>query len=84
MLKTHGPEVIGPLERAARQHAKVRYLLSAPWGQQSIVPAVWDHLVAAVKPGPVMDADPRTPAAGLSDKVLDAEGVAKLLSEPMG
>jgi hypothetical protein len=45
---------------------------------------VWDHLVAAVKPGPVMDADPRTPAAGLSDKVLDAEGVAKLLSEPMG
>jgi hypothetical protein len=31
-----------------------------------------------------MDADPRTPAAGLSDKVLDGAGVAKLLSEPMG
>ena len=84
MLKMHGPQVIGPLERAARQHAKVRYLLSATWGRQSIVPAVWDHLVAAVKPGPVMDADPRTPAAGLPDKVLDADGVAKLLSEPMG
>jgi hypothetical protein len=83
MLKAHGPQVIGPLERAARQHAKVRYLLSATWGAPSICPSVWEHLVAAVQPGPVMDADPRTPAAGLSDKVLDAAGVAKLLCEPM-
>ncbi len=83
MLKAHGPKVIGPLERAARLHAKVRYLLSATWGEQSICPSVWEHLVAAVGPGPVMDADPRTPAAGMGDKVLDAAGVAKLLAQPM-
>jgi hypothetical protein len=83
LLKVHGPKVIAALDRAARQHAKVRYLLSATWGQSSMVPAVWQHLVAAVAPGPVMDADPRTPAAGMVDKVLDAVGVAKLLSTPM-
>lgn len=83
LLKVHGPKVIGPLEQAARQHAKVRYLLSATWGQSSIVPKVWEHLVAAVAPGPVMDADPRTPAAGMVDKILDAEGVGALLAAPM-
>jgi hypothetical protein len=61
----------------------VRYLLSATWGQTSIAPAVWARLVAAVAPGPVMDADARTPAAGLSGKILDAAGVAALLSKPM-
>jgi hypothetical protein len=84
LLKVHGPKVIVPLERAAQQHAKVRYLLSATWGQSSIVPKVWEHLVAAVASGPVMDADPRTPAAGMGDKILDAEGVTKLLATPMG
>jgi hypothetical protein len=83
LLKAHGPQVIGPLERAARQHAKVRYLLSAIWGQSSIAPGVWQRLVAAVKSGPVMDADGRTPAAGMTDKVLDAAGLAKLLATPM-
>lgn len=83
LLKTHGPKVIGPFEQAAKQHAKVRYLLSATWGQASIAPKVWDHLVAAVAPGPVMDADPRTPAAGMEDRILDAEGVTTLLSQPI-
>lgn len=83
LLKSHGPKVIGTLEGAAKKHAKVRYLLSATWGQSSISPAVWERLVAAVTPGPVMDADSRTPAAGMADKILDAAGLAKLLSEPM-
>ncbi len=83
VLKAHGPKVIGTLERAAAQHAKVRYLLSATWGQSSMVPKVWEHLVAAVAPGPVMDADPRTPAAGMQDKILDADGVIELLSKSM-
>lgn len=83
LLKVHGPKVIGPLERAAAQHPKVRYLLSATWGQSSIVPKVWEHLIAAVSAGPVMDADPRTPAAGMDDKILDADGVAALLAAPM-
>ena len=83
LLKANGPQVIGTLEAAACKHAKMRYLLSATWGQSSIAPGVWARLVAAVAPGPVMDADARTPAAGLSGKILDAAGVAALLSKPM-
>jgi hypothetical protein len=83
LLKAQGPEAIGALETAADKHAKVRYLLSATWGQSSIDPAVWARLAAAVAPGPVMDADARTPAAGLHDNILDADGVAALLSKPM-
>jgi hypothetical protein len=83
LLKAHGIAVIGDLERAARNHAKVRYLLSATWGQSSIDPGVWERLAIAVKPGPVMDADPRTPAAGQADKILDEAGVAALLSKAM-
>jgi len=83
LLKSNGPQVIGALEAAARKHAKVRYLLSATWGQSSIAPGVWARLVTAVAPGPVMDADARTPAAGRDDKVLDAAGLTALLSKPM-
>jgi hypothetical protein len=83
LLKAHGPRVIGRLESAARQHAKVRYLLSATWGHASIPPGVWQRLIAAVEAGPVMDADGRTPAAGMADKVPDAASVAKLLATPM-
>jgi hypothetical protein len=83
LLESHGPQVIGALEDAARKHAKVRYLLSATWGQSSISPAVWVRLVTAVGPGPVMDADERTPAAGMTAKILDAAGLAKLLATAM-
>lgn len=83
LLEAHGPLVIGKFERAAQRHAKVRYLLSATWGESSIPPTVWQRLIAAVAPGPIMDADPRTPAAGMPDKILDLEGITKLLSEPM-
>lgn len=84
LLKAHGPKMIGPLESAARRHAKVRYLLSATWGSSSVNPSVWQRLVDAVAPGPVMDADGRTPASGMTDKILDPAGVHKLLSTPMG
>jgi hypothetical protein len=83
LLKAHGLEVIGDLEREARKHAKVRYLLSATWGRDHIDAGVWERLVAAVSPGPVMDADARTPAAGLHDKILDEPGVGALLAAPM-
>ncbi len=83
LLQAHGLAVIRDLESAARKHAKVRYLLSSTWGQSHIDPGVWDRLVIAVAPGPVMDADGRTPGAGLVDKILDAAGVAALLSKPM-
>jgi hypothetical protein len=82
LLKAQGPEVIGALESAARQHAEVRYLLSATWGKDHIDAGVWERLVTAVAPGPVIDADARTPAAGMDDRVLDAVGVAALLTEP--
>ena len=83
LLKAHGPAVIGDLERAARKHAKVRYLLSATWGRDHIDAGVWERLVVAVTPGPVMDGDARTPAAGLDGKILDEAGVAALLATPM-
>ncbi|HEY8246056.1 MAG TPA: hypothetical protein VIG38_02065 [Hyphomicrobium sp.] len=83
LLKAHGIVVIGDLEREARKHAKVRYLLSSTWGQSNIDPGVWDRLVIAVAPGLVMDGDGRTPGVGLYDKILDAAGVAALLSKPM-
>jgi hypothetical protein len=83
LLKAHGLEVIGDLEREARKRAKVRYLLSATWGRDHIDAGVWERLVIAVSPGPVMDADARTPAAGLHDKILDEPGVGALLAAPM-
>jgi hypothetical protein len=83
LSKAHGLAVIGDLERAARQHAKVRYLLSATWGRDHMDAGVWGRLVIAVTPGPVMDADARTPAAGLDAKILDEAGVAALLAAPM-
>ena len=83
LLKAHGLAAIGDLERAARKHAKVRYLLSATWGRDHVDAGVWERLVIAVTPGPVMDGDARTPAAGLHDKVLDEAGVAALLATPM-
>lgn len=83
LLQAHGPAVIGDLERAAGQHAKVRYLLSATWGRDRIDAGVWERLVVAVTPGPVMDGDARTPAAGLHDKVLDEAGVTALLAAPL-
>lgn len=83
LLQAHGPAVIGDLERAAGLHAKVRYLLSATWARDRIDPSVWERLVIAVTPGPVMDGDGRTPAAGLTDKILDAAGVTTLLAAPM-
>ena len=81
--RTHGPAVIGDLEREARNHAKVRYLLSATWGRDHIDPGVWERLVIAVSPGPVMDGDARTPAAALHDKILNEAGVGALLAAPM-
>jgi len=83
LLKAHGPRVIGALERAAERQAKVRYLLSSTWGEPNIAPTVWRRIIAAIACGPVMDADPRTPASGMVDKVLAADAVARLLTTPM-
>jgi hypothetical protein len=80
LLARHGPSVIDALERAARNSSKVRYLLSGTWGRSRIDPGVWQRLVAAVAAGPVMDADARTPAAGLHDEVIDLHKAALLLA----
>ena len=70
---------------SARRASTPRFATSSPrhGARANIDPGVWDRLVIAVAPGPVMDADGRTPGVGLHDKILDAAGVAALLSKPM-
>ena len=56
LLKAHGLAVIGDLER--RRASTPRCATSSPrHGPSQIDPGVWDRLVIAVAPGPVMDAD---------------------------
>jgi hypothetical protein len=78
LLEEHGPVVIHELERIAKIDPRFRLMLSGTWGRERIAPDVWARLVAAVQPGPVMDADGRTPAAGMSDKCLSAQDEAAL------
>jgi len=83
LLRAHGQKVIGPLEEVARHNAKMRYFLSSTWGQGSIPISIWRRLIAAIADGPVMDANARTPAAGLDHLVLPAEDVISLLTKPL-
>ena len=59
--RRRAPRSSATLEAEARKHAKVRYLLSGDVGPEPIDPGVWERLAIAVAPGPVMDADARTP-----------------------
>jgi hypothetical protein len=63
LLEAHGAEVIPHLEKIAKVDPKFRLMLSGTWGRERILPDVWTRLAAAVAPGPVIDSDPRTPAA---------------------
>jgi hypothetical protein len=69
LLDAHGPRIISKLEQIAKVEPKFRLMLSGTWGKTRIDPDVWTRLVAAVAPGPVIDAEGRTPAAGMNDKI---------------
>ena len=80
LLEAHGAVVIGQLETIAKVDPRFRLMLSGTWGQGRIDPAVWARLVEAVKPGPVIDADPRTPAAGFVDKIATSATLATVFA----
>jgi hypothetical protein len=81
VLEAHGPRVIGKLEQLAKVDPKFRLLLSGTWGQPRIDEDVWARLVAAVAPGPVVDADGRTPGRDFPDKIVKPHELTVLFAK---
>ena len=81
LLEAHGAAVIAHLEKIAKIDPRFRLMLSGTWGRDRIDPGVWGRLVAAVAPGPVIDADRRTPAAGMAAKVAKPHEIAALFAK---
>lgn len=65
LLKKHGTQVIDQVEAEAERNERFRYLLSGIWGGSRIDPEVWRRLQIAVKNGPWLDDDFRTPQGSL-------------------
>jgi hypothetical protein len=84
LLEAHGPQVIPHLEKLAKIDPRFRLMLSGTWGQDRCDPHVWTSLVTAVTPGPVIDADGRTPAAGMTGKVATKAELAALFGPSRG
>ena len=84
VLEAHGPVVIPHLEKLAKIDPRFRLMLSGTWGEDRCDPHVWERLVAAVAPGPVIDADGRTPAAGMTSKVATKAELAALFGPSRG
>lgn len=84
LLEAHGPVIIPHLEKLAKIDPRFRLMLSGTWGENRCEPHVWARLVAAVAPGPVIDADGRTPAAGMTGKVATAAELAALFGSLRG
>lgn len=61
LIVKHGPEIIDSVENEAAANERFRYLLSGIWGRSGIDPRVWRRLQIALKQGPWLDNDPRTP-----------------------
>jgi hypothetical protein len=80
LLEAHGPVVISHLETVAKVDPRFRLMVSGTWGQDRVDPDVWGRLTAAVAPGPVVEADPRSPAGGFSGKVATAGEIAALFA----
>ena len=80
LLEAHGPLVISHLEKIAKIDPKFRLMLSGTWGRDRVEPEVWSRLKAAVTPGPVIDADVRSPAAGMGDKIATKSQIAVLFA----
>lgn len=62
LVDAHGARMIDEIEREAAASARFRYLLSGIWGGPPYNDeAIWRRIQAAVRPGPWLDEDPRTP-----------------------
>ena len=57
----HGPQLIDAIEEEAVRNARFRALLSGIWGESRTDPAVWSRIQIALRTGPWLDDDPRTP-----------------------
>lgn len=75
----HGLMTIDAFEALAKKSAKVRYFLSAIWGEGRTDPAVWARVVAAIGHSGRMDSDGRTPWDGGPVTVLDEAAANTLL-----
>ena len=82
LLEAHGPLVIPHLEKIAKIDPRFRLMVSGIWNQARVDPDVWLRLVAAVAPGPVIDADERSPAARFAAKIATKAELAALFARP--
>ena len=57
----HGERMIDEIEREAKDNEQFRLLLSGIWGESDVNPQIWHRIQQAVKDGPWIDQDPRTP-----------------------
>jgi hypothetical protein len=77
----HGPVLIDRLEALAERSAKVRYFLSAIWGETRADPSVWARIAKAAGSEGRMDTDGRTPSTGEPVTVLDEAAATQLMTE---
>lgn len=80
-IVNHGPLVIDAMEALARKSAKVRYFLSAIWGEGRADPSVWARVANVIGSSGRMDSEGRTPWNGQPVTVLSEEQATELLRE---
>ena len=75
LFKAAGAKVIDRAEATALHSPRFRYLLSGIWGKFDIDPTVWKRLQIAVRPGPWIDTDARTPqGSAIQSGLYDLNG----------
>ncbi len=57
----HGERMIDAIEREAADNQRFRFLLSGIWGESDVDPEIWRRIQVAVRNGPWLDQDHRTP-----------------------
>ena len=63
----HGGRMIEAIEREASENERFRFLLSGIWGESDVDPEIWRRIQAAVRKGPWLDEDHRTPQGSKKD-----------------
>ena len=67
LVAAHGASVIDEIEQEARRNSRFRFLLSGIWGEIRTDPEVWRRIQDAVRSGPWLDEDLRTPQGSAKD-----------------